>query len=75
MFVEGAVMRVREAEVVEALVRRDGAVANDLDFGLVGHGLEIWVEDAAFGVKGFPVAVALTGFRVEALSQLVLSSG
>lgn len=75
MFVEGAVMRMREAEVVEALVRRDGAVADDLDLRLVGHSLEIWVEDAAFCVEGFPMAIALSGFRVEALSQLVLSSG
>lgn len=74
VLVEGLVVRVAEGEVAQAFVFGDEAVADDLDLGLVRHGFEIRVQDAAFGVEGFAVAVAV-GARVEALGELELGFG
>ena len=51
------------------------AVADDLDFRLVRDRLEVWVEDAAFGVEGLAVAVAGGGGGVEAVGELILGFG
>jgi len=40
------------------------AVADYLDLGLVGDCFEVGVQDAAFGVEGFAMAVVV-GERVE----------
>ena len=66
MFVKLPMMRMHEFDVLEAFIFRHEAVADDLYFGLVRDGLQIWVEDAAFCVEGFAVAVALGG-GVEAV--------
>ena len=71
VLVEFLVVRVHELDVGEALVRGDEAVADDLDFGLVGDGLQIRVQDAAFGVEGLAVAVA-DGGGIKAMGQFVL---
>lgn len=74
--VEGTVVRVAQADVREALVvALDEAVADDLDLGLVGDGLEVWVEDGALGIEGLAVAVGALGERVEALREFVLGAG
>ena len=73
--VEGPVVRVPQAEVLEALVGGDGAVADDLDLRLVRDRLEIRVQDGALGVERLAVAVRGLGGRVEALRQLVLRLG
>lgn len=74
VLVKGSVMGMLEFEVFEAFIGRDEAVADDLDFGLVGHGLEVWMENALFAVDGLAVAVAL-GLRVEAVRQFSLGFG
>ena len=74
VLVELLVVRVDEGEVGEAFVFGDEAVADDLDFGLVGDGLEVWVQDAAFGVEGLAVAVA-DGGGIEAVREVVLGFG
>ena len=70
--VEGCVVWVLELDVLEAFVFRDEAVADHLDFGLVGDGFEVWVENGSFGVDGFAMAVGLGG-GVEASSELCLN--
>ncbi len=74
VLVELLVVRVHEGDVGEAFVLGDESVADDLDFGLVGDGLEVWVEDAAFGVEGLAVAVA-DGGGIEAVREVVLGFG
>ena len=56
-FVEGFVVWVVEADVGQAFVGLDGAVADDLDLGLVGDCFEVRVEDGFFGVESLAVAV------------------
>ena len=73
--VEGAVVGVAEGDVFQAFVGGDVAVADDLDLGLVGDGLEVGVQDAAGlgGEGGGPVAVR--GRQgVEAVGELVLGA-
>ena len=67
--VEGAVVRVAQADVLEPLVRGDEAVADDLDLGLVGNCLEVRVEDAALGVDRLGVAVGGGRGGVEAMGE------
>ena len=74
VFVEGLVVGVDEGDVLETFVQGDEAVADDLHLGLVRDGLQVGVEDAAFGIQGFAVAVAVGG-GVEALRELVLGFG
>jgi hypothetical protein len=62
--VEGAVVGVFQGDVSEAFIVGDGAVADDLDFGLVWDCFEVWVQDGAFGVESLAMAVA-GGFGVE----------
>lgn len=73
--VEGPVVRVAKLDVGQAFVGRDEAVADDLDLRLVGDGLEVRVEDGAFGVEGLAVAVGGGGGWVEALGDGVLGFG
>ena len=61
VLVEFLVVGVHEGDVGEAFVLGYVAVADDLHFGLVGDGFKVWVQDAAFGVKGLAVAVANCG--------------
>ena len=49
------------------------AITNDLDFWLMGHSLQVRMENAAFGIERFAVSIALSR-RIEALSQLILCS-
>ena len=58
VLVEFLVVRVHKGDVGEAFVLGNVAIADDLDFGLVGDGFEVWVQDAAFGVQSLAVAVA-----------------
>jgi hypothetical protein len=55
--VEGAMVRVFELDVREALIGFYETVADDLDLWLMRDGLEIWVEDATLRVEGFAVAI------------------
>jgi len=55
--VEGFVVRVAELDAFEAFIRRNEAVAYDLDLGLVGDGSEIRMEDGPLGVEGLAVTV------------------
>ena len=71
VLVEFLVVGVHEGDVGKAFVLGDVAVADDLDFRLVGDGFEVWVQDAAFGVESLAVAVA-GGGGVKAVSQFVL---
>lgn len=75
---EGAVVRVAELDVGEALVGRHEAVANYLDLGLVGDGFEVGVEDGFAGDRGLVAVVAVAvkggGERVKALGELVLGA-
>lgn len=72
--VEGAVVGVPQLNVLQALVRLDEAVADDLDLGLVGDGLEVRVEDGALGVDDLAVAVR-GGEGVEAVGEVELGLG
>ena len=74
VLVELLVVGVDELDVGEAFVLGHEAVADDLHFGLVRDGLEIRVQDAAFGVEGLAVAVADGGW-VEAMGQVELGFG
>jgi hypothetical protein len=47
---EFAVVRVFECNILQPFVLRNKAVANDLHLWLVWDGLEVRVEDGAFGV-------------------------
>ena len=58
VLVEFLVVGVHEGDIGETFVLGDVAIADDLDFGLVGDGFEVWVQDAAFGVESLAVAVA-----------------
>ena len=69
--VECCVVWVLKLDVLEAFVFGDEAVADHLDFGLVGNGFEVWVEDGPFGVDGLAMAVGLGG-GVEASGKLCL---
>lgn len=71
VLVEFLVVGVHKGDVGEAFILGDVAVADDLDFGLVGDGFEIWVQDAAFGVESFAVAVA-GGGGIKAVGQVEL---
>lgn len=74
--VEGAVVRVAEGDVGEARVGGDVAVADDLDLGLVGDGLEVRVEDGAgFGGEGGGAVAVGGGEGVEAVGEFVLGAG
>lgn len=73
-FVEGAVVRVLEGEVLEAFVGGDVAVADNLDFGLGWDGFEVGMEDGALGVDGLAVAVGCGGW-VEPAGEGCLSLG
>ena len=74
VLVEFLVMGVHELDVGKAFVFGHEAVADDLHFGLVGNSLQIWVKDAAFGIKGLAVAVA-DGGGVKTVGQFVLRFG
>ena len=67
VLVEFLVVGVHEGDIGKAFVLGDVAVANDLDFRLVGDGFEVRVQDAAFGVESFAMAVA-GGGGVKAVS-------
>ena len=71
VLVEFLVVGVYEGDVGEAFILGDVAVANDLDFRLVGNGFEVWVQDAAFGVECLAMAVA-GGRGVKAMGKFVL---
>lgn len=75
---EGAVMRVAELDVGEPFVGRHETVADYLDLGLVGDGLEVGVEDGFAGDRGLVAVVAVAveggGERIEALGELVLGA-
>jgi hypothetical protein len=69
--VEGAVVWVAQADVGQAFVRGDEAVADNLDLGLVRDGLQVRVEDGPLGVEG--CAVAVRGRRgIEPVGELEL---
>ena len=74
VLVKFPVMRMHELDVLQAFVLRDQTITNDLDFWLVWNGLKIWVENAAFGVKGFAVSIALS-VGIESVGKLILSFG
>lgn len=74
VLVKFLVVRVDELDVGETFVLGHEAVANDLHFGLVRYGLEIRVQDAAFGIESLAVAVA-DGGGVEAVGQFCLGFG
>lgn len=72
---EGAVVGVAEGDVGEAAVGGDVAVADDLDLGLVGDGLEVRVEDGAgFGGEGGGAVAVGGGEGVEAVGEFVLGA-
>ena len=71
VLVEFLVVGVHEGDVGKAFVLGDVAVADDLDFRLVGDGFEVWMQDAALGVESLAVAVA-GGGGVKAVGQFVL---
>lgn len=50
VFVKGLVVGVDEGDIFETLVRWNKPVSDDLHLRLVGDCLEIWVQDAAFGI-------------------------
>lgn len=74
MFVKLPMVRMHEFDVFQAFIFRHESVADDLHFRLVRDGFQIWVQDAAFCVEGFAVAVALGG-GVETVGQFVLGFG
>lgn len=58
VLVEFLVVGVHEGDVGETFILGDVTVADDLNFGLVGDGFEVWVQDAALGVESLAVAIA-----------------
>ena len=56
---EFPMMGMHELDVFETFVFRHKSIADDLYFGLVRYSFKIRVQDAAFCVEGFAVAVAL----------------
>ena len=74
VFVKGLVMGMDQGDVLETFVRRDEPVPIDLHLGLVRDCLQVWMEDAAFSIEGFAMAVSLGG-GVEALRELILGLG
>lgn len=68
---EGLVVRVLQGDVLQALKFLDGTIANDLDLGLVGNGLEVWVQDRLLCVQSLAVAIA-DGRWVEQAGKLEL---
>ena len=74
VFVEFPVMRMHELDVMETLVFRNKAVANDLHLGLVRDRFQIGVEDAALCVESFAVAVRL-GVGIESSGKVILRFG
>lgn len=55
---EGLVVRMLERDVLQAFEFSNVTVTNDLDLRLVRDGLEIRVQNGAFGVEGLAVAIA-----------------
>ena len=71
VFVESPVMGMLEFDVTETFILGNVAVADDLNFRLVWDGLQIRVQDAAFGVEGFAMPVTL-GLWVKTPGELIL---
>ena len=71
MLVKLSVVGMHELEVLQAFIFGDEAVADDLNFLLVRHGLQIRVQDAFLSIYGFAVPVAV-GCRVKLMGQFVL---
>ncbi len=72
VLVERLVVRMLEFDVFQSLILRDKTIADDLHLRLMRDCLEVWMQDALFGIKRLAVAVAARG-RVESLGQLILS--
>lgn len=69
--VERLVVGVLEHDILQALKFGHGAVANDLNLGLVRNGLQVRVQNRALRVNGLAVSIAGT-CRVEQSCQLEL---
>lgn len=70
--VKGLVVGVLQLDVLESLVVGNEAVADDLDLGLMGNGLQVGMENAALGIERLAVAVR-RGSGIEALREFELS--
>lgn len=67
-------MGMLKLNVLETFIFWNMTIADDLDFGLVGNSLEVWMEDAAFGIEGFAVTVAM-GIGIKAVGEFKLCFG
>lgn len=72
--VESLMMRVLELDVLKTFIRRNKAVADDLDLRLMWNCLQVWMQNGALRVKSLAVSIA-SGVRIEALGQFELCSG
>lgn len=68
-----SMMRVVELDVLQSLILRHKTVPDDLHFWLMRDGLQIWVQNASLGIKGFAVSISLC-LGIESLGKLILSS-
>lgn len=72
--VEGAVVRVPELHVSEALIFSYEAVADHLHLRLVRNGSQVWMQNAAASVQCLAVPVPACPW-IEALGKLELGFG